>query len=227
MFSLYVTVNQNIHKLQAMWARPPETFEKLPKAIGFALERGVAGTPEVISLLQACVRHRLSHIILYDLEGELVQDFKPISLAFSKAHKLPVRIQVGDRGLVAHNGRINESPPSSTAADNLGDGPELVFFSAKTTRERMNRSLRRFCTQKKSGLDGKEMGFHLAGDAAAEELASPELVVVIGRHFSLKGMPAWVCGTAEIGQMQDLRNVDVGLREALSQYDRSTQRLGA
>uniref|UniRef100_A0A6V3JFU8 Uncharacterized protein n=1 Tax=Lotharella globosa TaxID=91324 RepID=A0A6V3JFU8_9EUKA len=106
-----------------------------------------------------------------------------------------------------------------------GEGPRLVFFSAETTRRTMNRSLREFCTQKLNH-DEKEGRFDPAGNAAAAELASPELVVVVGRHFSMKGMPSWMCGTAEIGRMRDLSYVDVDLREILSQYDRSTQRHG-
>jgi len=54
-----------------------------------------------------------------------------------------------------------------------------------------------------------------------------EVVLVVGRELSIRGYPSWLIGSAEIGHMEDLDDVDSDLFNALEVYSNSVQRCGA
>lgn len=191
----------------------PAHISKIPQHVGFSIDSKLVSVPDISSLLCCCTRNGVRRITLFDMEGELTRKSKQIAKEVSRPLKTTITMQTGDVIITARYGNIEAQGKSSFPEDRV----QIELLSAKLVQRVCNESLQRFCNSSAE----RKFDFKVGAKSI------PDLVIVVGNHFSLKGFPPWLIGAAEIGHMRNLRNVNQALRRRLEQYDRSVQRCGA
>jgi len=202
------------------------TLKKLPKNIGFAIDSRLTASLHISHVLHFCVQHNIRRISLYDMEGELASRHESIAREFSTSHDGTVTVRVGEKEYRAVRGDVDLKTVENE--DNFDDknGVQLEFLSAQLGEEVMSDALKRYC--KEQWPKERKANFNLKGQHLNKGCKLvPDLIISIGKHFSLKGFPAWLIRTAELGHIKTIYDVNSDLSRALEVYDKSIQRHGA